>query len=284
MYLLTALNRRVGGFLRSNWYDGWLRWEAAHSDYFGLHPCNTPRNRFLRGLLTSSRNVSSLVDPKSINCALKHEEEVTNALDALYRLQLPPHNDRPKNWDALKALAFIQLHGTGDSTILDMGSGACSWILRWLQGYGYRHLYACDLATHDGFPNGNIRYAVQDLERAGYEGGQFDFVTCLSVIEHGVDPARYFSEAHRILKPGAYLITSTDYWCEPVQTRGLTAYGHPVQLYSPLEVRSLLRLARQRGFTPVEDVDLGCREPVVHWQRMDLSFTFLFFVLRRDGA
>ena len=40
----------------------------------------------------------------------------------------------------------------------------------------------------------------------------FDYVTSLSVIEHGVNIEKYFREMSRIIKSNGYLLTSTDYW------------------------------------------------------------------------
>jgi len=40
----------------------------------------------------------------------------------------------------------------------------------------------------------------------------FDYITSLSVIEHGVNIQNYFKEMNRILKKGGVLLTSSDYW------------------------------------------------------------------------
>ena len=55
---------------------------------------------------------------------------------------------------------------------------------------------------------------LQSLEETNYQSNIFDFVTSLSVIEHGVDIHKYFMEMNRILKKGGLLLTSTDYWLE----------------------------------------------------------------------
>ena len=52
----------------------------------------------------------------------------------------------------------------------------------------------------------------------------------------GVNLAAYFKEMARILKPGGLLITSTDYYDSPVDTRGQVAFGAPIHIFSPDEI------------------------------------------------
>ena len=54
--------------------------------------------------------------------------------------------------------------------------------------------------------------SIQDLEKTGFQNNTFDFVTSLSVIEHGINIENYFKEMNRILKKEGLLLTSTDYW------------------------------------------------------------------------
>ena len=56
--------------------------------------------------------------------------------------------------------------------------------------------------------------SVQDLEKTNFKDNMFDFITSLSVIEHGVNIQNYFREMNRILKKDGMLLTSTDYWPE----------------------------------------------------------------------
>lgn len=53
--------------------------------------------------------------------------------------------------------------------------------------------------------------SIQDLEKTNFKNNMFDYITSLSVIEHGVNIQNYFKEMNRILKKGAVLLTSSDY-------------------------------------------------------------------------
>jgi ubiquinone/menaquinone biosynthesis C-methylase UbiE len=46
----------------------------------------------------------------------------------------------------------------------------------------------------------SLKLSIQSLEETNYQSNTFDFVTSLSVIEHGVDIHKYFMEMNRILK------------------------------------------------------------------------------------
>ena len=264
-------------------YDLRLVARFASSDYFGLYP---PRSRLARlirgGMLRSVGLGDCLLGPGNLNGVLQSDVEVKDALQKLYGLALPPHGERAKNWDALRAFSFIMHRGDRRSAVLDMGASTFGCILPWLHRYGYRDLQGCDLSFDCSYRCGHILYSKQDLESTSYAASRFDFVTCLSVIEHGVDPVRYLQEAHRILKPGGYLITSTDYWCEPLAVGALQAYDQPVTIFSQMDVEHILEEAVRSGFSLVGQIDFACGEPVVQWRRMNLRFTFILFILRRE--
>ena len=51
-----------------------------------------------------------------------------------------------------------------------------------------------------------------DLTRTPFSTGMFDVGICISVIEHGVPLELFLKESYRILRPGAPLLVTTDYW------------------------------------------------------------------------
>jgi hypothetical protein len=212
------------------------------------------------------------------NTALRREAEVAETLVRLERLALPPHADRAKNWDAFRAFSFILEQGAPGAAVLDMGSSKYGRVLGWLHLYGFRDLHGCDLVFDEPFTCSSIEYSRQDIEATSYPSKRFDFVTCLSVIEHGVDPARFFREVARVLKPGGYLLLSTDYWETPVLQEPLydDLYKSQVHVFSRAEVDGLVACAAAQGLELVDPLDATCDERVVLWVRLNLRFTFLF--------
>ncbi len=101
------------------------------------------------------------------------------------------------------------------SSQMDILDIACGW------GYGSRMLAekastvtAADIddetiltATKSDFPT-NINFQIADVTDMFFENESFDAVTSFETVEH-VDPAPYFKEMHRVLRPGGLLILST---------------------------------------------------------------------------
>src|SRR5437588_465449 len=103
------------------------------------------------------------------------------------------------------------------------------------------------------------------------------------VIEHGVDVLLFFQEAARLLKPNGLLIVSTDYYSEPIDTRGLKAYGVPVHIFSKDEMLKVLHTAQECGLELTGPINLDCRERPVSWKEFQLDYTFVTFTLRKIG-
>src|ERR1700674_1083405 len=216
------------------------------------------------------------------NAVLQHQLQVAASLAQLRTLGLPPATDAPKNWDALAALDLILASTRRTARIFDAGGEHYSMILPWLWLYGYRNLIAGNLAFATRSTLGPIVYEHADITHTHYPDGFFDAVTCLSVIEHGVDLKRYFSEMARIIAPGGLLITSTDYWETPVDTRGQTAYGVPIHIFTRLEIEAALQLAQEAGFTALQEPDLKVTDRVVRWEKPDLRYTYAIISLRKE--
>jgi SAM-dependent methyltransferase len=215
------------------------------------------------------------------NTTLKSRPDVEEALAQVRRLGLVDHGDLPKNWDSLAALAVVLDHTDPTSEVLDAGAEYYSPLLPSLSLYGYQNLVGINLAFRKIVRRGPIRYEPGDLTRTRFEPGTFDAITCLSVVEHGVNLDDYFREMARILKPNGVLVTSTDYWPEPLETGSAVVYGCPVKIFNEAEIRSALELSERHGFELTGPVDLAAREKAVRWERVGLDFTYVTFCLRK---
>jgi len=215
------------------------------------------------------------------NAVLQSRAEVEAAVAQTRRLGLFLPHDRSKCWDSLAALDAILRRTGPDARVLDAGAALYSLILPWLWLYGYRRLIGINVEFKKPIRRGSIRYLPGDFTRTRFADATFDAVTCLSVIEHGVDLTEYFREMARILRPGGVLITSTDYFEEPLETGGREAYGTPVHVFCRSEIEASLALAGRYGFRLTGPLDLHCNERPVHWGRMGLDFTFVIFTLRK---
>lgn len=212
---------------------------------------------------------------------LRTAGEAAAATARLLELGLPLHPDPPKNWDNLLALQAILFSTIPSARVVDAGGTLYSAILPALYLYGYRDLHCLNLAFPRPYRRGPIRFDHGDITATGYPNESVDVVTCLSVIEHGVDPEAFFRECRRILKPGGMVLLSTDYWHEPMPVHNATAYGSKVHIFDPQGIRELVATAERQGLQSLAEPALGCAERVVRWERVDLDYTFIFLSFRK---
>lgn len=224
--------------------------------------------------------------PPPYTGVLRAESEVEEALRRIKALGLDPHQDRPKNWDAFLAFSMVRSDPRPDLAVVDLGTAVYGRVLRWLRAYGVRDLHGCDRTFARPFRKHGISFTPQDIQATDYPTGRFDYATCLSVVEHGVDPVRFFTETARILKPGGKLFVSTDYWCAPIVPAGMydELYKCPVTIFTEATFQPYLDAARAAGFEVEGALDFRCGAPLVHWKRLDLRFTFLAVTFRRLGG
>ncbi len=223
-------------------------------------------------------------DFAATNAALQSQSELDAVLAEAARLGIPIHPDLPKNWDTLTALTLaLGTFKRRDIAVLDAGATLYSAFLKVLYLYGFRDLTAVNLEFREPRRLGPIRYLPGDITRLALADNRFDFVLCQSVIEHGVPIEAYFREMARLIRPGGLLVTSTDYWEPRLNTTSLRAYGTDVKVFCAQEVRDMFRLAAMYGWQPLSEPHFGCKEPVVHWRRLDLRFTFYTMALRMVG-
>jgi hypothetical protein len=104
------------------------------------------------------------------------------------------------------------------------------------------------------------------------------------VIEHGVDLEGFFAEAARILRTDGLLIISTDYYADPINTRGQVAYGVPIHIFSRGDILRAIELAEAYGLRLTGRLDLDIGERAVRWARFDLEYTFAVFTLQKKSS
>ncbi|BCB77313.1 hypothetical protein GCM10022251_64930 [Phytohabitans flavus] len=213
---------------------------------------------------------------------LRTRGEWVAALAECRRLRLPPHHDRPKNWDALGAVGLILSRlGTG-AAVLDAGSARYSPVLPWLRLFGLRDLVGNNLEFGADVRRDGVLFRYGDITATDFPKARFDAVTCMSVIEHGVPLDPFLAESARILRPGGVLVVSTDYDQDPTDTRGKMAYGKPVHIFSPVEIKEMVALAERHGLRLLGELELAHPERPVHWKRVGIDYTFIRLAFVRD--
>jgi SAM-dependent methyltransferase len=251
----------------------------------------------------SGGNHPTRVRTMCCNSVLKTSSQVNEAKRHLKALNLFLHHDRIKSWDTYKMIDIINT-ADRESFILDVGCND-SPILPMLKRLGFRNLYGCDLVLRprykrnfmntvyslykreykpivDMLGDKPLKLSIQNLETTDYRSNTFDFVTSLSVIEHGVDVYKYFMEMSRILKKGGFLLTSTDYWPEKtVNTKCVLSQGTPDKIFDRTEIEAAVTIGEKCGLKLIEPIDYAYLDKVVHWSKTGLDYTFIFFAMKK---
>jgi glycosyltransferase involved in cell wall biosynthesis/SAM-dependent methyltransferase len=233
--------------------------------------------------LAGRRSRSRRPQPVAPTDILRTHHEYEAAVRECRRLRVPLHPDRPKNWDALGAVSTIVNRLGTEIRVLDAGSARYSPVLPWLRLLGVRRLVGNNLEFRRVRTHGPVRFEPGDITQTDYPTGSFDAVTCMSVIEHGVPLPAFAAETARILRPGGVLIVSTDYDQEPPATAGLSAYGVPVHIFGPSEIRAFVAEADRHGLRLLGELVLEHAERPVHWKRVGLDYTFIRLSFERTA-
>ncbi|MCH8909043.1 MAG: methyltransferase domain-containing protein [Candidatus Heimdallarchaeota archaeon] len=236
---------------------------------------------FQRGYYLRQRNVTKPNIYLSHSSVLLRDEQVSDSLNALRASNLRINNVREKNWDALIALDFILRNYNPNSKILDAGAEVYSTLLPWLSSLSYTILTGINLTFRTSFKINSIRYEYGDITNLDYPKDSFDVVTCLSVIEHGVNLEQFFEQMAKIIRKHGHLIISTDYFDIPVDTRDQVAYGVRIKIFTQAEVEKLIELGGKYKFEMVGNIDLNCDERVVTWKKYNLQYTFINLVFKK---
>jgi len=190
------------------------------------------------------------------------------------------HPTPDKTWDFFKATHCLQDAGLPHSTpILDAGCVG-SPILEWLYGRGYRQLYGVDLSSHDLPAVPGLRFRRADLTDTPFPTGFFGAITCMSVIEHGVDLDRFVAEAARLLAEGGLLLLSCDYHDPKIDTSEVPPeqrFGLPWTILDRADAESLIAKAEACGLHLLQPVRWEMDQAPVSWNGKQYTFLFLGF-------
>jgi SAM-dependent methyltransferase len=240
------------------------------------------------------------------NSVLKTASEVEESISLLRSMNLFPHHGREKSWDTYKMIDTIS-KSDPNVNVLDVGCNG-SPILPLLKKLGFKNLYGCDMILKTKYnplimkficlfykkeyapiiqmhQDDAINLSIQNIEKTNYQDGKFDYITALSVIEHGVNIQKFFKEANRLLKKGGLLLISTDYWPSPIINKTSSKFNHaalPDRIFTKSEVTNeLIETARLNGLELTEPIDFEVKDKVVHWKVTGLDYTFIFFALKK---
>lgn len=216
------------------------------------------------------------MEKTKLNCFLLTRPEIDQYTSMLNNSGLLGHGMICKNFDIAKIIPYIE-----DGNILDMGS-AGSYILENVIRLGRKGLkYGIDLSYPEGYesPVEDIKYFRGDLMQTPFEDGLFDYITCLSVIEHEVDYNLLAKECARLLRPNGKLFLTFDYWEPKVDTSdvGTKLYGLKWNILDKKDVLGLIDALSVNGLKMESEMDWTTMYTVINnkfFAAYDKAYTF----------
>ena len=215
-------------------------------------------------------------------------EQVGKAVITLQRRGCHLHSVPQKNWDMAQILGILD--DEKPNCILDMGCGG--WhVLRLCRDNGVRNIFGVDLRLrlidrlrpyYFAIKNKSTKLPYRvirgDLTKTNFPNNTFDVITCLSVIEHGVNIESFLKEASRLLRHDGKLYVSTDYW-EPkiLIENSVRPFGLNWKIFSKKEIKNLVNMAKEYNLKMEDESIPSTKEKVVHWGGKDYTYISLIF-------
>lgn len=212
-----------------------------------------------------------------INKPLDSQLTVDKCKQIANRSALPLHSDNAKNWDNLVAIWHTTLTTDKTDPVMDVAATEQSAYLPSLYKLGYNNLVSINLTQTTTEVIDGVSYQPGDCTATTFANDHFGFISCLSVVEHGVDLKKFFNESARILKPNGHLFVSTDYWIDTVDTKGQMAFGSPIKVFTADDIAEMIEIARDSGLILTGNAQFNCKDKVVNWMGMDYTFINLLF-------
>lgn len=227
---------------------------------------------------------------------LRTWDEVGTSIIKLQEQGLPLHRDFQKNWDLLQILLSMQEFKEG--SIVDLGCGG-NFTLNLLRRAGFKSLVGIDLSVPKTGFGSTLRgvyrryrprlYSIPmyrlvrgNILGTPFQASSFDAAVCLSVVEHDVNPELFFRETSRILKDGARLYLSTDYWEPSVDTSQIKYGNMPWRILDRSEIERLVAVGRRFGFLVDGDEVPEVGEPLVYNKGKHYTFISMTFTLSKS--
>jgi SAM-dependent methyltransferase len=190
----------------------------------------------------------------------------------------------PKDWDLLHTITDIENVGFAKENnvdVLDMGCQG-SVVLKNCKKLGLIGkkigIDFVEVPAEDGITN-----IIGDITKTGLDDQSFDVITCLSVIEHGVDGYKFFAECARLLRPDGTLSLSFDYWDPKLHTNA-KPFGLPWCIFCKTDVDIMIFIAKSYGLTVMTEGTWSVDKPVIYpgyFSPCEHSYTFGFLTFTK---
>ena len=226
---------------------------------------------------------------------LENINQAENATCWMRDKKIPLHDTMQKNWDHYELISLIKVFPRS-ARILDMGSGH-GFTLRLLHTLGFENISGIDYELPPRWRLERLKslfgrtFSPHSVTQAGdlcdtkIASCSCDFITCISVIEHGVDVEAFVKEASRLLRPGGQMWITFDYW-EPASDNSVDEvkiFGLPWTIFDREKVEQLIESANKYGLE-LEDATASippCQNKTLDYYGKQYTFMGIAFKKNR---
>lgn len=197
-----------------------------------------------------------------MNKFLRTRQEIDEATKIMEDNRYPTSGISAKNWEIFQVLPYMV-----DGNWLDMGSDGGvvleNLVDRKITGFkvGIDLAYP-ETIKQESYVNGYDRIKG-DLMDTKLPTGLFNFITCLSVLEHNVSPEKLAKEVSRLLADGGSLFLSFDYWTPRPDTSKTKLYSLDWRILDKEDVINLVEIFKQHGLQITSDIDWTTQDAVI---------------------
>lgn len=193
--------------------------------------------------------------------------------------------DMVKSWDVLQSLEFINKNLSKQDVIVDFGA-YCSEVPVALNKMGFSRVYGVDLNPDINLmPHPEtINYVVSNFLQSPLPDHSARAITAISVIEHGYQADRLFSEVSRLLTDDGYFIASFDYWPTKIDVGNTQFFGMDWRIFSKEETAEMVDSARKYHLYPAGEMDDNASSSPIRCAGFEYTFGWIVFQKRSACA
>lgn len=197
-----------------------------------------------------------------MNKFLKTRQEIDEATKFIQDNGLIESGISAKNWECWQVMPYMK-----DGDWLDMGSDG-GIVLPNLVAKGIKGKKdGIDLSYPPEylpiFKDG-IGLWKGDLMRTPFEDNSYDFITCLSVIEHQVFYNEMAEECARLLRSGGKLFLSCDFWEPKPDTSKTKLYSLDWNILDRKDILNLVDVLEENGLQLTHGIDWTLQDAVIN--------------------
>lgn len=211
-----------------------------------------------------------------MNSFLQTRQQIDDSTKYLQDNGLVESGISAKNWEISQVIPHMQ-----DGNWIDLGSDGSVVIDNLLCKNIKGAKVGIDLAYKENFSENGVDYISGDLCQVPFPDGFFNFITCLSVVEHSVPYDKLAKECSRLLSTDGKLWLSCDYWSPKPDTSQMKLYSLDWNILNEDDLINLTYKFAENKLAMTSMIDWTLKDAVINDQycspAKNISYSFGIF-------